>query len=105
MIHVKRVYEPRGGSDGKRILVDRLWPVGPTKRKGAIDAWMKHVAPSTELRQWFSHDQAKWTEFKRRYRRELQAHGDLVSELAALAARRRVTLVYGARDETHNEAI
>jgi uncharacterized protein YeaO (DUF488 family) len=104
MIHVKRVYEPRGASDGKRILVDRLWPRGLTKRKAAIDAWMRDVAPSTELRQWFSHEPAWWAELKRRYTRELQAHRDLLREVTTLATRRRVTLVYGARDETHNEA-
>lgn len=103
-LRLKRVYEPPEPSDGKRILVDRLWPRGLSKREGAVDAWMKEIAPSTKLRRWFRHDPARWAEFKRRNRREFRANRFLVREVAELASLRRVTLVYPARDETHNDA-
>jgi uncharacterized protein YeaO (DUF488 family) len=105
VLHLKRVYEPAARTDGRRILVDRLWPRGLTKEKAALDEWMKEIAPSTELRRWFAHDPDKWPEFQKRYRQELRARADLVREIAARAARGRVTLVYGARDEAHNEAV
>jgi uncharacterized protein YeaO (DUF488 family) len=105
MLYLKRAYEPKARTDGLRILVDRLWPRGVTKAKLGIDEWMKELAPSRELRQWFAHDPAKWREFQRRYKRELRAHVDLLDKLAALARRRRVTLVFGARDEEHNDAV
>ena len=104
MLYLKRVYERPAPSDGKRVLVDRLWPRALSRRKAAVDEWMKDIAPSAELRRWFRHDPAKWPEFARRYRRELRAQRPLVHELAKLAARRRVTLVYSARDEAHNDA-
>jgi uncharacterized protein YeaO (DUF488 family) len=104
MLRLKRVYEPATDSDGQRILVDRLWPRGLTKKAAAVDEWMKDIAPSTALRRWFSHDPERWPEFRRRYKRELAASGDLVKMIAAKAARRRVTLVYAARDEEHNDA-
>ena len=105
MLRLKRVYEPPDSSDGRRILVDRLWPRGLSREKAAVDEWMKEIAPSAELRRWFGHDPEKWPEFQRRYRRELRARDDLVREIAKLAARGRVTLVYGARDEEHNDAV
>lgn len=105
MVRLKRVYEPPARSDGKRILVDRLWPRGLSKRKAAIDAWMKEIAPSTKLRRWFHHDPSKWAEFQRRYSLELRTHRALVGEIVSLASRRRVTLVYSAHDETHNDAV
>jgi uncharacterized protein YeaO (DUF488 family) len=105
MIRIKRVYEPSSASDGQRILIDRLWPRGLTKRKAAVDIWMKELAPSTKLRRWFGHDPAKWPEYKRRYRRELRAQAAALRDLADLASRRRITLVYGARDELHNDAV
>jgi len=105
MFALKRVYEPSTASDGRRILVDRLWPRGLTKRAADVDEWLKEVAPSTQLRKWFGHDSAKWPEFKRRYRRELHAHRAEVDRIARLAARRRVTLVYGAKDDEHNDAV
>jgi uncharacterized protein YeaO (DUF488 family) len=98
------VYEKPASTDGKRILVDRLWPRGLSRRKASVDQWMKDIAPSAELRRWFHHDPAKWAEFERRYRRELRAQKPLVDALAKLAARRRVTIVYSARDELHNDA-
>jgi uncharacterized protein YeaO (DUF488 family) len=104
MLYLKRVYERPEPTDGKRILVDRLWPRGLSRRKADVDEWMKDIAPSTELRRWFRHDPAKWLEFGRRYRKELRAHKPVVDALAKLAARRRVTIVYSARDEVHNDA-
>ena len=105
VLQLKRVYARGGRSDGRRILVDRLWPRGLTKEKAALDEWMKEIAPSTELRRWFAHDPDKWPEFRKRYRQELRAHADLVREIATRASRGRVTLVYGARDELRNEAV
>ena len=104
MLYLKRVYERPEASDGLRILVDRLWPRGLSRRKAAVDEWMKDIAPSAELRRWFGHAPAKWADFGRRYRRELRAHKSELDALAKLASRRRVTIVYGARDEAHNDA-
>ena len=105
MLRLKRAYEPSSRSDGTRILVDRLWPRGLSRRRAAVDEWVKDVAPSAALRKWFGHDPARWPEFRRRYRRELRAHDDIVRRIASLARRRRVTLVFGARDEAHNDAV
>ena len=105
MLRLKRAYEPPATSDGRRILVDRLWPRGLSKERAAIDEWMKEIAPSTELRRWFGHDPDRWREFQRRYKRELRTRSDLVLEIARLAAHGAVTLVYGARDEAHNDAV
>lgn len=105
MIRLKRVYEQPARSDGERILVDRLWPRGLSKERAAVDLWMKELAPSTELRKWFAHDPAKWKEFGTRYRQELRARKDELQSIRAKAKRRTVTLVYGARDVEHNEAV
>ena len=104
-LSLKRAYETPAKSDGRRILIDRLWPRGLTKEHAAIDEWMKDLAPSTALRRWFSHDLKKWPEFRRRYKRELAQHSELLDKLARLASKRRVTLVFSARDETHNDAV
>jgi uncharacterized protein YeaO (DUF488 family) len=104
-VRLKRAYEPPASDDGTRVLVDRLWPRGVAKADAALDEWMKDIAPSAELRQWFAHDPARWDEFRARYARELQAHEDLVTKLRELARRGRVTLVYSARDEAHNDAV
>ena len=104
-IKIKRVYATPEAADGKRILVDRLWPRGLTKERARVDLWLKDVAPSTELRKWFGHDPEKWVEFKRRYRVELTKNQEAFSLLKAEAAGGPVTLLYGAKDETHNEAI
>ena len=87
------------------MLVDRLWPRGLTKERAAVDLWAKDVAPSTELRKWFGHDPAKWKQFQIRYRKELQEKKDALQLLTQESKRRTVTLVYGARDEEHNEAL
>ena len=105
MLRLKRAYEPKSSSDGQRILVDRLWPRGLSKRKVAIDAWMKELAPSSALRRWFAHDPSKWAEFQRRYKLELRTQSVLLDKIAQRALRGRVTLVYGARDEAHNDAV
>lgn len=104
-IRLKRAYEPPATSDGRRILVDRLWPRGISKADAAIDRWMKDIAPSTELREWFGHDAERWPEFQRRYALEVRKHREQLAELRRLARKDPLTLVYSARDETHNDAV
>lgn len=104
-VRLKRAYEPRAVGDGTRILIDRLWPRGVSKARAAIDQWMKDIAPSTELRKWFGHEPARWGEFRRRYAEEVRRNAELFSQLRALARAGRVTLVYSAHDEAHNDAI
>jgi uncharacterized protein YeaO (DUF488 family) len=103
-VRTKRVYEPPSAQDGRRILVDRLWPRGVSRKAARIDDWAKDLAPSTQLRRWFGHDPGRWPEFQTRYRDELRAVGDPLGWLIALARRRRVTLLYAARDPDHNNA-
>jgi uncharacterized protein YeaO (DUF488 family) len=101
---IKRVYEKPDKDDGFRILVDRLWPRGLTKEKAGIDIWLKDIAPSSELRKWFGHDPEKWKEFRKRYNKELKKNEEQVSLLKEQMKKGPVTLVYGAKDEEHNEA-
>ncbi len=103
-IQIKRAYDPPKGSDGTRILVDRLWPRGLTKEKLKVKQWMKDIAPSNELRKWIHADPSKWSEFEQRYYRELGDHADLVGELRELARAGTLTLVYSAKDELRNNA-
>ena len=105
MIKVKRVYEPPSKADGFRVLVDRLWPRGLTKECAAVDLWLKDIAPSTELRKWFGHDPTKWKQFQARYRTELRENRGAVKLLREKSKDRTVTLLFGARDEEHNEAL
>lgn len=105
MIHLKRAYEAPSPEDGRRVLVERLWPRGVTKERAALDSWMKEVAPSSGLRTWFGHDAAKWPEFQRRYREELRARPQEIARLVELSRRGDVTFVYGSRDEQHNAAV
>ena len=105
MIQVKRVYENPSRKDGLRVLVDRLWPRGLTKECAAVKLWLKDLAPSTELRKWFDHDPAKWKQFQIRYRKELREQKDSLEMLHEKSKEHIVTLVYGARDEEHNEAL
>jgi uncharacterized protein YeaO (DUF488 family) len=105
VIKLKRVYEEPSTDDGERILVERLWPRGLSKEKAAVDLWLKDVAPSADLRQWFNHDPAKWQEFRRRYRRELEHNKAAVDLLRKKGRAGTVTLVYAARDEEHNGAL
>ena len=88
-----------------RILVDRLWPRGLTKKKASVDLWLKDIAPSTELRKWFAHDPDKWKRFRARYQTEIRNNHDLIKALQQKARKGTITLVYGARDEKHNEAL
>ena len=104
-ILLKRVYEAPARDDGCRVLVDRLWPRGLSKQSAKVDYWMKDVAPSAPLRKWFTHDPAKWTEFKKRYFRELKGNADGVKQIRALAKQGKVTLLFGAHDEKHNNAV
>jgi uncharacterized protein YeaO (DUF488 family) len=104
-VKLKRAYEAPAVEDGTRILVDRLWPRGIKKADAAIDLWMKDVAPTTGLRQWFGHETDRWQEFRRRYVDELRQKSDLLNELRALARKGPITLVFGAHDQTHNDAV
>ncbi len=104
-IRVKRVYEAAAKGDGKRYLVDRMWPRGIKKEAVSIEAWLKELGPSTELRKWFGHDPARWAEFKKRYFKELEAKQELWRPICSAARKRTVTLVYSARDEVHNQAV
>lgn len=102
-IKIKRIYNPSNPSDGKRILVDRLWPRGMKKEDARIDAWIKDIAPSNELRKWFMHDPAKWEKFRDKYFLELKEKKILCKELLS-TEKNKVTLLFGAKDETHNQA-
>ncbi|MGH7588001.1 MAG: DUF488 domain-containing protein [Gemmatimonadota bacterium] len=104
-LKLKRAYEPPEPGDGFRILVDRLWPRGVSKDSARIDLWLKEIAPSTALRKWFGHDPAKWATFRRRYFRELDKNQDAVGRLKEHVRHGTVTLVYGAKDEEHNDAV
>jgi uncharacterized protein YeaO (DUF488 family) len=104
-VRLRRAYEPPGLDDGQRFLVDRIWPRGVTKADLKIDGWLRDVAPSDELRRWFGHDPARWTEFAARYRQELAAPPEALARLVEAARRGPITLVYGARDKQHNEAV
>lgn len=106
VIRLKRVYEKPSTSDGCRILVDRVWPRGLTKKRAGIDHWVRGVAPTTRLRKWFGHDPTRWAEFKRRYNVELKGNPAALKELRrVLREHSRVTLVFGAKDEKHNNAV
>ena len=104
-VQIKRAYEDPDDRDGIRILVDRLWPRGLTKAKARVDLWMKEVAPSTELRKWFGHDPARWAEFKARYLVELKKNHEQFEILKQQVGKGTTTLLYGAKDEEHNEAV
>lgn len=104
-IRLKRIYDPPASADGLRVLVDRVWPRGVSKEKAAIDLWAKELAPSTALRKWFNHDPARWEAFRQRYRAELAGRRSEVDELRARCAGRRATLLFGAKDPEHNQAV
>ena len=105
-ISICRAYDAEGlaGATGARVLVDRVWPRGESKAELKLDLWAKDAAPSTALRRWFDHDPAKWDEFQRRYRAELDGGADTAA-LLALCRKQPVVLIYGARDEAHNQAV
>lgn len=104
-IAVKRIYEPAAKSDGYRVLVDRLWPRGLKKEDAALDIWARELAPTTALRRWFGHDPARWEGFRHRYASELDARTSFWRPLVTQAERHRVTLLFGAKDEEHNQAV
>ena len=104
-IELKRVYDPASESDGYRILVDRLWPRGLTEESARVDLWLRRIAPTTELRKWYSHDVEKWPEFQKRYKSELAAHGELLDLILDIERHRKiVTILFGAKNVEHNEA-
>lgn len=103
-LRLKRAYDPPSPEDGARVLVDRLWPRGLRKDKAELALWLKDIAPSTELRQWFGHDPARFAEFSRRYRLELDANRAALDEIDDLLRHGRVTLLYSAHDTVHNQA-
>ncbi len=104
-IRLKRAYSEAASDDGTRVLIDRLWPRGIAKENAHIDLWLKEIAPSTELRKWFGHEPSRWEKFRERYFHELDEHPDEVSRLRELAHSGPLTLVYGAKDEEHNDAV
>ena len=104
-LRLKRAYAPPEVGDGVRVLVDRLWPRGVKKADAAVDHWMKAIAPSKELREWFAHDPARWDAFRDRYAKELDTQPELLAQLRELARAGTVTLVYAAHDEAHNNAV
>lgn len=104
-IRVKRIYEAPAEDDGVRVLVDRIWPRGISKEGAKLDAWLKDVAPSTELRTWFGHEPAKWAGFRTRYRAELEAQPEAVAAFVAACDAPKVTLLFAAKDEAHNNAV
>jgi len=104
-VALKRAYEPPEESDGTRILVDRLWPRGVSKEEARLDQWIKEIAPSTDLRTWFGHDPGRWDEFRKRYRAELAQKPEVLTDLRRRAREGRITLVFSAKDEIHNDAV
>jgi len=105
VIQLRRAYDPPSPRDGARVLVDRVWPRGVTRQKMKIDAWLRDLGPSTALRKWFGHDPTHWEKFRARYRKELSMKRPLFDELAAHARDGKLTLVFGARDPFHNQAV
>jgi uncharacterized protein YeaO (DUF488 family) len=104
-VRTKRAYDPAEPGDGYRVLIDRLWPRGVSRERAHLDEWARDLAPSTDLRKWFGHDPERFGEFRKRYRGELREHADQIEELRRRAEKGPVTLVYGARDEQHNDAV
>jgi uncharacterized protein YeaO (DUF488 family) len=106
MLILKRVYDEFKEDDGFRVLVDRLWPRGVSKEKAHVDLWLKDIAPSDALRKWFNHDMEKWAEFKKKYKEELKGKKELLDQLKELEKKhKKVTLLFGAKDEEHNQAV
>ncbi|MFA5570810.1 MAG: DUF488 domain-containing protein [Sphaerochaetaceae bacterium] len=105
MILIKHAYDPPSKEDGKRILVDRLWPRGLSKEKIHIDQWLKEIAPSHELRKWFNHDASKWDEFQKRYLKELDDHKEELDSLLKQAQSGTITLLYATKEKEHNNAV
>lgn len=105
-VEIKRIYNEPSDSDGYRILVDKLWPRGVSKADAKLDKWWKEIAPSSELRKWFDHDPEKWEGFSKSYSQELENNTEEIEDFAKnIDMRKRVTLLYGAKDESHNHAL
>jgi len=104
-IQAKRIYQDSTSNDGYRVLVDRIWPRGVSKEDAKLDDWMKKITPSTELRKWFDHDPDKFDEFKKRYKNELDDKEDLLDSLIRKSSKKKVTLLYAAKDEQINHAL
>lgn len=104
-LHIKRIYEPASPADGQRVLVDRVWPRGISRDAARLTLWLKEIAPTAELRKWFGHLPERWAAFQQRYREELSANTEAVVRLRALLKQGDVTLLYGARDTEHNQAV
>ena len=104
-IWLKRAYQPPGEQDGTRVLVDRIWPRGISKQQANIHFWLKDIAPSDQLRKWYGHDQERWDSFRDRYFSELESKQEPLTQLCKLTSQGRVTLIFGTRDETHNNAV
>ncbi|MCC7175873.1 MAG: DUF488 family protein [Bryobacterales bacterium] len=105
MISVKRIYEQPEKSDGLRVLVDRLWPRGMSKQRAAVDLWLKELAPSDALRQWFGHKPERWLEFKSRYHREIEKFREPLGRFTEAGRKQAITLLFAAKDEKHNNAV
>ena len=105
MIRLKRVYDKPSDQDGIRVLVDRLWPRGLRKKDAMIDLWLKEIAPTGELRKWFSHDREKWDDFKKRYKEELDVNIEHVQKIQGIAKKSDITLLYSAKDNEFNNAV
>ena len=104
MLKIKRIYDPASPDDGQRIYIDRLWPRGRKKEEVRIDEWLREIAPSTELRKWFSHDPARYAEFKKRYEKELEEKSEILDRIRKAARKGTVTLLFSAKDTEHNNA-
>ncbi|QAA82779.1 DUF488 family protein [Aequorivita sp. H23M31] len=104
-IKIKRIYEKAAKTDGTRILVDRIWPRGVSKEDAQLDDWIREIAPSTELRKWFNHEDERFNEFSKKYKTELKQHKDLMDSLLEKAKKKKLTLVYSAKNEIHNQAV
>jgi uncharacterized protein YeaO (DUF488 family) len=105
MIRIRRIYDPPSVDDGRRVLVDRLWPRGLSRTSAGIDEWLKEIAPSDGLRRWFGHDPSRWEEFRKRYRDELAGRGEILERLRSEAQEGNLTLLYAAKDLVHNNAV
>jgi uncharacterized protein YeaO (DUF488 family) len=104
-IKTKRIYEDASKNDGYRVLVDRIWPRGVSKEDAKLDEWMKEIAPSTELRKWFDHKEERFKEFSEKYKKELEKNSDLIDGLLSKASKKRLTLLFGAKNENYNQAV
>jgi uncharacterized protein YeaO (DUF488 family) len=104
-VQIKRIYDPAAADDGYRVLVDHIWPRGVSRERARLDEWARELAPSDDLRRWFDHVPERFPEFRRRYRQELAQRAEAVDALRSRAERAQVTLLYGARDRQHNNAV